>query len=64
MKPERLVKSGREELRVEKEDFLNMIRFFTFIDVDVYGVAFPASQELDVVFGYSVAISCDCSSFP
>ena len=43
MMPERLVKSRREESRVEKEEFFNMIRFLTFIDVDVDGVAFPSS---------------------
>ena len=40
MMPERLMKSRREELRVEKKDFLNMIRFLTFIDVNVDGIAF------------------------
>jgi hypothetical protein len=43
MMPERLVKSRREELRVEKEEFLNMTRFLTFIDVDVDGIAFASS---------------------
>ncbi len=63
MMPERLVKSRREELRVEKEDFLNMIRFLMFIDVDIDGIAFPPSQELDVVLGDAVAIGYDCSFF-
>ena len=42
MMPERLVKSRREELRVEKEDFLNMIRFLMFIDVNVDGITFSS----------------------
>ena len=62
--PERLVKSRREELGVETEDFLNMIRFLTFVDVDVHGIAFPPSQQLDVVLGDAVAVGCDCRSFP
>jgi len=62
--PERLVKSRRKELGVEMEDFLNMIRFLTFIDVDVHGIAFPLSQQLDVVLGDAVAVGCDCRSFP
>ena len=41
--PERLVKSRREESRVDKEDFLNMIRFLAFGDVDVDDIAFPSS---------------------
>ena len=41
--PERLVKSKREELGVEKEDFLDMFRFSAFIDVDVNGIASPSS---------------------
>ena len=43
MMPERLVKSRREELRVEKEAFLNMIKFLMFIDVDIDGIALPSS---------------------
>ena len=43
MMPERLVKSRREELGVGKEEFLNMIRFLRFIDVDVNSIAFPPS---------------------
>ena len=42
MMSERLMKSRREELRVEKEDFLNMIRFLTFIDVNIDDIAFPS----------------------
>jgi len=45
--PERLVKR-REKLDVEMEDFPDMIRLLTFINVDVHDVTFPASQELDV----------------
>jgi hypothetical protein len=45
--PERLVKRG-EELGVEMEDFPDMIRLLAFIHIDIHGVAFPASQELDV----------------
>ena len=41
--PERLVKSRREELGVEMEDFLKMIRFLMFIDVNVHGITFPLS---------------------
>ena len=40
---------GGEELGVAMEDFLNMIRFLAFVNVNIYGVAFPASQELDVM---------------
>ena len=40
--PERLVKSIRKELGVEMEDFLNMIRFLTFIDVNVDGITFSS----------------------
>ena len=39
MMPERLVKSKRKELRVEKEDFLDIIRFLALVDVDINGVA-------------------------
>ena len=63
MMPERLVKSRREESRVDKEDFLNMIRFLTFIDVDVHGITFPPSQQLDVVLGDAIVVGCDCRSF-
>ena len=45
--PERLVKRG-EKLGVETEDFPDMVRLLAFINVDVHGVAFPASQEFDV----------------
>jgi len=40
--PERLVKRG-EELGVEMEDFPNMISFLAFVNVNIYGIAFPAS---------------------
>jgi len=40
--PERLVKRG-EKLGVEMEDFPNMIRFSAFVNVEIYGIAFPAS---------------------
>ena len=46
--PERLVKRG-EKLGVEMEDFPDMIRFLAFVNVDVHCVAFPVSQELDVM---------------
>ena len=57
------MKSRREELRVEKEDSLNMIRFLTFIDVDIHGIAFPPSQELDVMLGDAVVVGCECHFF-
>ena len=40
--PERLVKSKREELGVEKEDFSDVFRFSTFIDVNVNSIASPS----------------------
>ena len=61
--PKRLVKCRREKFRVKKEDFLNMIRFLTFVDVDVDCIALPSSQELDVMFRDAVDIGCHCSSF-
>ena len=40
--PERLVKRGKE-LGVEMEDSANMIGFLAFVNVNIHGVAFPAS---------------------
>ena len=45
--PERLVKRG-EKLGVETEDIPDMVRLLAFINVDIYRIAFPASQELAV----------------
>ena len=40
--PERLGKRGKE-LGVEMEDSANMIGFLAFVNVNIHGVAFPAS---------------------
>ena len=48
-----------EELGVKVENFLDIIRFLTFVNIGVYGVAFPASQKLDVMSGDAVTICSD-----
>ena len=47
MMSERLMKK-REKLDIEMKDFSNMIRFLTFINVNIDSVAFSVFQELDV----------------
>ena len=63
MKPESLVSARGKELGVEVEEFLNIIRFLTFVNIDIDCVAFPTSEELDVVFGDAVAVCSDSSAF-
>jgi hypothetical protein len=52
------------ELGVEKEEFCNVVGFPAFVDVYVDRIAFPSTQELDVVSGDAVTICSDSSAFP
>jgi len=44
------------EFGVELQNLVDMLRFADLVNVDIDGIALPASQEFDVVLRY--AISC------
>ena len=54
----KLVKKEKK-LDIEMKDFSNIIRFLTFININIDDVAFLASQELDVKSWDIIAISDD-----
>ena len=45
------------------EEFLNMVRFSKFVNIDIDCITLPTSKELDVVFGDAVAVGCSGSAF-
>ena len=43
-----------EKLRAEMEEFLNMVRFLKFVNIDIDCIALPAFKELDFFFGDTI----------
>jgi hypothetical protein len=60
--PERLVKRGKD-LDVEVENFANVIRSLMFVNVDIDGIAFSPTEELDVGTRDAVHVRCDSRAF-
>ena len=58
MMPERLMKR-KEKLSIEMKNFSNIIKFLTFINININDITFSVSQKLDVRSWDIIAINDD-----